>query len=115
MTNAEHTHRNGCTPSTRSGALPCCSASSCTRRCPSSRRRPASGSSRTAIPASRSAVLFFAIHVFRMTTFFLIAGFFAHMSFHRRGAWDFIKDRLQRIAVPLAGRLADPVRRDGCW
>jgi hypothetical protein len=30
------------------------------------------------------AVLFFAIHVFRMTTFFLMAGFFAHMSLHRR-------------------------------
>jgi glucans biosynthesis protein C len=36
-----------------------------------------------------------------MTTFFLIAGFFAHMSLHRRGARGFIKDRLQRIAVPL--------------
>jgi peptidoglycan/LPS O-acetylase OafA/YrhL len=52
-------------------------------------------------PSMTLAVLFFAIHVFRMTTFFLIAGFFAHMSFHRRGARDFIKDRLQRIAVPL--------------
>ena len=47
------------------------------------------------------ALLFFAIHVFRMTTFFLMAGFFAHMSFHRRGAWGFAKDRLQRIALPL--------------
>ena len=47
------------------------------------------------------AVLVFTTHVFRMTTFFLIAGFFAHMSFHRRGAWGFIRDRLQRIAVPL--------------
>jgi glucans biosynthesis protein C len=52
-------------------------------------------------PSLALAVLFFAIHVFRMTTFFLIAGFFAHMSFHRRGAGDFIKDRLQRIALPL--------------
>ena len=52
-------------------------------------------------PSTTLAVLFFVIHVFRMTTFFLIAGFFAHMSFHRRGAWGFIKDRLQRIAVPL--------------
>ena len=52
-------------------------------------------------PSTTLAVLFFVIHVFRMTTFFLIAGFFAHMSFHRRGARDFIKDRLQRIAVPL--------------
>jgi glucans biosynthesis protein C len=45
--------------------------------------------------------LYFVIHVFRMTTFFLIAGFFAHMSFHRRGARAFIEDRLQRIALPL--------------
>jgi hypothetical protein len=47
------------------------------------------------------AVLFFVIHVFRMTTFFLVAGFFAHMSFHRRGAKAFIRDRLKRIALPL--------------
>jgi peptidoglycan/LPS O-acetylase OafA/YrhL len=52
-------------------------------------------------PSITLGVLFFAIHVFRMTTFFLIAGFFAHLSFHRRGTWGFIKDRLQRIALPL--------------
>jgi glucan biosynthesis protein C len=52
-------------------------------------------------PRITLGVLFFAIHVFRMTTFFLIAGFFAHLSFHRRGASGFIKDRLQRIALPL--------------
>ena len=47
------------------------------------------------------ALVFFAIHVFRMTTFFLMAGFFARMSFHRRGTWGFARDRLQRIALPL--------------
>ncbi len=52
-------------------------------------------------PSSTLGVLFFVIHVFRMTTFFLIAGFFAHMSFHRRGDFGFIRDRLQRIAMPL--------------
>ncbi|MET0678322.1 MAG: acyltransferase family protein [Bradyrhizobium sp.] len=52
-------------------------------------------------PSITLAVLFFVIHAFRMTTFFLIAGFFAHMSFHRRGALGFAKDRLQRIALPL--------------
>jgi len=52
-------------------------------------------------PSLTLGVLFFVIHVFRMTTFFLIAGFFAHMSFQRRGAFGFIRDRLQRIAVPL--------------
>ena len=46
-------------------------------------------------------VVFFSSHVFRMTTFFLIAGFFAHMTFHRRGARAFIGDRLKRIAVPM--------------
>jgi glucan biosynthesis protein C len=52
-------------------------------------------------PSITLSVLAFVIHVWRMTTFFLIAGFFAHMSFHRRGARDFIKDRLKRIALPL--------------
>jgi fucose 4-O-acetylase-like acetyltransferase len=55
-------------------------------------------------PSMTLALLFFAIHVFRMTTFFLMAGFFAHMSFHRRGAWGFTKDRMQRIGVPLVGK-----------
>ena len=52
-------------------------------------------------PSMTLGVLFFVIHVFRMTTFFLIAGFFARLSFHRRGAFGFVKDRLQRIALPL--------------
>jgi glucan biosynthesis protein C len=52
-------------------------------------------------PSMTLALLFFVIHVFRMTTFFLMAGFFAHMSLHRRGAWGFVKDRMQRIALPL--------------
>lgn len=46
-------------------------------------------------------LLAFTIHVFRMTTFFLMAGFFARMSFHRRGGLGFVRDRLQRIALPL--------------
>ena len=49
-----------------------------------------------------AAVIFFAIHLFRMTTFFLIAGLFAHMMLGRRGTLGFIKDRLIRIAGPLA-------------
>jgi glucan biosynthesis protein C len=47
--------------------------------------------------------LFFAIHLFRMTTFFLIAGLFAHMLLGRRGTWGFVRDRLGRIAGPLVG------------
>jgi len=45
--------------------------------------------------------VFFVAHIFRMTTFFLIAGFFAHMTFHKRGAKAFIADRAKRIALPL--------------
>lgn len=45
--------------------------------------------------------LFFVSHIFRMTTFFLIAGFFARMTFHKRGAAAFMKDRAKRIALPL--------------
>ena len=52
-------------------------------------------------PSMTLTVLSLTIHVFRMTTFFLIAGFFARMSFHRLGSEGFIKDRLQRIALPL--------------
>ncbi len=40
-------------------------------------------------------------HSFRMEVFFLIAGFFSHMTFHRKGARSFIQSRLIRIAIPL--------------
>ena len=49
-----------------------------------------------------ASAIFFAIHLFRMTSFFLIAGLFAHMMLERRGTFGFIKDRLIRIAGPLA-------------
>ena len=43
-------------------------------------------------------------HSFRMELFFLIAGFFSHMAFYQKGAGNFIKTRLTRIAIPfLAG------------
>ena len=50
-----------------------------------------------------AGALFFAIHLFRMTTFFLIAGLFAHLMLARRGTWGFVRDRLGRIAGPLVG------------
>ena len=53
---------------------------------------------------SRSVALgvtFHVLHIFRMTTFFLIAGFFAHMSFHKKGTRGFIADRLKRIGIPF--------------
>lgn len=52
-------------------------------------------------PSAGLGGLFFALHTFRMTTFFLIAGFFAHMTFQKRGLRGFVVDRLKRIALPL--------------
>lgn len=48
-----------------------------------------------------AAWLFFAIHLFRMTAFFLIAGLFAHRMLARRGWVAFARDRVVRIAGPL--------------
>jgi peptidoglycan/LPS O-acetylase OafA/YrhL len=45
--------------------------------------------------------LFFVSHMFRMSTFFLIAGFFGHMVVEKRGVAAFVKDRAKRIALPL--------------
>jgi len=47
------------------------------------------------------SLLFFVLHIFRMTTFFLIAGFFARMSFQKKGTRGFVLDRLKRIGIPL--------------
>lgn len=52
-------------------------------------------------PSRTLTVGFYAVHLFRMMIFFLIAGFFARMGLHRRGAGGFIVDRLKRIAAPL--------------
>jgi peptidoglycan/LPS O-acetylase OafA/YrhL len=41
------------------------------------------------------------IHVWRMPTFFLLAGFFSHLLLERRTTKAFIANRLMRIAVPL--------------
>ena len=40
-------------------------------------------------------------HSFRMELFFLIAGFFSHMTFDKKGISVFIKSRLMRIAIPF--------------
>jgi len=52
-------------------------------------------------PSTTLDITFFTIHVFRMSTFFFIAGFFAHLSFHRHGTRAFIADRSKRILLPL--------------
>src|SRR5262249_55666699 len=42
-----------------------------------------------------------ASHCFRMETFFLLAGFFSRLTFHRKGAAEFVGSRVLRIVVPF--------------
>lgn len=60
-------------------------------------RWPISDDSTSVIPAA----LFFVVHVFRMSVFHAIAGFFAHRLLMRHGAWGLAKNRLRRIALPF--------------
>lgn len=41
------------------------------------------------------------IHAFRMSAFFMLAGYFAGMASQRRGRHDWLADRLRRVALPL--------------
>lgn len=46
--------------------------------------------------------MFFTVsHTFRMETFFLLAGFLGHVTFHRKGAGAFVRSRYFRIVVPF--------------
>src|SRR5687768_870053 len=45
--------------------------------------------------------LAFSLHMFRMTTFFLLAGYFGRLLLVRRGPGGFVKDRAKRILTPL--------------
>ncbi|MFT4091922.1 MAG: acyltransferase family protein [Asticcacaulis sp.] len=47
------------------------------------------------------AAVFFLIHIFRMSLFFVLAGFFARLLYERRGTAGFISNRLKRVAAPL--------------
>tara|TARA_Y100000766_G_C18873255_1_gene589436 strand:- start:169 stop:1431 length:1263 start_codon:yes stop_codon:yes gene_type:complete len=42
-----------------------------------------------------------AVHIFRMPAFMLLAGFFGAMMFQKRGAFSFLKNRFSRIVIPL--------------
>jgi len=52
-------------------------------------------------PSSTIGVLLFTAHIFRMSLFFFVAGFFARMLFHRGGARGFWVNRSKRILLPL--------------
>src|SRR5438105_1515073 len=45
------------------------------------------------------------IHSFRMPLFFVLAGFFASLLVEKRGLWGAYKNRLARIAAPLAAAM----------
>jgi len=46
-------------------------------------------------------LLFYVIHVFRMSLFYMVTGFFAALSLQRKGENRFIQDRTRRILVPM--------------
>ena len=52
-------------------------------------------------PSSAIGVLLYTSHIFRMSLFFFVAGFFARLMFRRRGARGFWTNRAKRILVPL--------------
>jgi peptidoglycan/LPS O-acetylase OafA/YrhL len=47
------------------------------------------------------AVVFFVIHIFRMSAFYFIAGFFERLVVERKGVNAFVRDRARRIGIPL--------------
>lgn len=63
------------------------------------------GASWIVMDGARSSVLalpMYVIHMFRMLTFFLLAGFFARLIRERRGLLGLGADRLRRIGLPFA-------------
>jgi ABC-type multidrug transport system ATPase subunit/peptidoglycan/LPS O-acetylase OafA/YrhL len=52
-------------------------------------------------PSTPIAVFLFVSHIFRMSLFFFVAGFFGRMLYQRGGARGFWTNRLKRILLPL--------------
>jgi ABC-type multidrug transport system ATPase subunit/peptidoglycan/LPS O-acetylase OafA/YrhL len=52
-------------------------------------------------PSTSLGLTFYVIHIFRMTLFFVIAGLFGHLLYHRLGVRGFVRNRAIRIVVPL--------------
>lgn len=46
-------------------------------------------------------VAMYVIHLFRMSLFMMLAGYFGRMVLHRRGAGSYLKDRALRIGLPV--------------
>jgi len=56
-------------------------------------------------PSAWLGAYFFFSHMFRMSLFFMIAGFFGRMVLERKGLRVFVKDRSKRIVLPLVAGL----------
>jgi glucan biosynthesis protein C len=56
---------------------------------------------RDADPSSALLTSFGVTHIFRMSLFFMIAGFFGRLLLEKRGARGFVTDRAKRIGLPL--------------
>jgi peptidoglycan/LPS O-acetylase OafA/YrhL len=52
-------------------------------------------------PSNLLGAIAYVSHMFRMEVFFLIAGFFAHMVYHRKGMRAFLAIRSRRILLPF--------------
>jgi peptidoglycan/LPS O-acetylase OafA/YrhL len=52
-------------------------------------------------PSSTLLTMFGVQHIFRMSLFFVVAGFFARLVLQKRGARGFVADRAKRIGLPL--------------
>lgn len=52
-------------------------------------------------PSTTLTVLFYVIHIFRMSLFYIVAGFFACMMLEKKGWREFARNRLRRIGLPL--------------
>ena len=44
----------------------------------------------------------YTLHIFRMTVFFVLAGYFGRMQTYRLGTGQFVRDRLKRVGIPMA-------------
>jgi glucan biosynthesis protein C len=54
------------------------------------------------VSTSPLVVMFMTVsHSFRMETFFLLAGFFSHLTFHRKSLAEFLGSRVLRLVVPF--------------
>ena len=56
-------------------------------------------------PSTAIGLTFFVIHMFRMSLFFMLAGFFGRMLLERQGTSGFVRNRRTRILVPLVAGL----------